>query len=54
MAPWKGHEAFLRALALLPPALGVRGYVIGGAIYDTDSRHTRVQELAPSGKCNWT
>jgi glycosyltransferase involved in cell wall biosynthesis len=38
---WKGHETFLRALALLVPADRVRGYVVGDALYDTDgSQHT--------------
>lgn len=45
MAPWKGHDVFLRALALLPEDSGVRGYVIGGAIYETDSRQTKIEEL---------
>jgi glycosyltransferase involved in cell wall biosynthesis len=38
---WKGHETFLRALSLLAPSDRVRGYVIGGALYDTEgSQHT--------------
>lgn len=37
MAFWKGHETFLRALALLPRELNVRGYVIGDRIYQTSS-----------------
>jgi glycosyltransferase involved in cell wall biosynthesis len=32
---WKGHRVFLRALAMLPPELGVRGYIIGAAEYQT-------------------
>ncbi len=32
---WKGHRVFLRALAMLPPGLNVRGYIIGGAEYQT-------------------
>jgi len=37
---WKGHTVFLRALSLLPPSLPVRGYVVGGALYQTDrSQH---------------
>ena len=32
---WKGHEVFLRALSLLPCRDGVRGYVIGGPVYQT-------------------
>lgn len=34
-ARWKGHEILLRALAVLPPELRVRAYVIGDAIYTT-------------------
>ena len=34
MARWKGHEVFLRALAMLP-AERIRGYIIGGPIYRT-------------------
>jgi len=42
---WKGHEVFLRALAALPEPSRVRGYVVGGAVYDTaGSQHSR-QEL---------
>src|SRR5581483_2932513 len=40
-AHWKGHRVFLRALALLPRALPVRGYVIGGAVY-----HTRQSQIS--------
>lgn len=32
-ARWKGHDVFLRALARLPPDAGIRGYVIGGPVY---------------------
>jgi glycosyltransferase involved in cell wall biosynthesis len=34
-ARWKGHETFLAALSQLPPSLPIRGYVIGGPVYDT-------------------
>ena len=49
MARWKGHETFLRALALVPENLPVRGYVAGGALYQTNgSQHslTELQQLA--------
>lgn len=36
MARWKGHDVFLRALSLLPANLPIRGYVVGGALYDTE------------------
>jgi glycosyltransferase involved in cell wall biosynthesis len=40
-AAWKGHGVFLDALAMLAPGLSVRGYVVGGPIYDTtDSQAT--------------
>jgi len=42
---WKGHETFLKALAALPAASPVRGYVIGGALYDTDGSQHSAGEL---------
>ena len=43
-ARWKGHEVFLRALSLLPRDLPVRGYVIGGPIYQTtNSQYSKVE-----------
>jgi glycosyltransferase involved in cell wall biosynthesis len=44
-ARWKGHEQFLRALALLPPEMTVRGYVIGGPIYQTAGSQFTLAEL---------
>ncbi len=32
---FKGHDVFLRAMALLPPDLPVRGYVVSGSLYET-------------------
>jgi glycosyltransferase involved in cell wall biosynthesis len=41
-ARWKGHTTFLDALAKLPVDLPVRGYVVGGALYQTEgSQHSR-------------
>jgi len=45
-ARWKGHETFLEALSLLPSSVPVRGYIIGGPLYETAgsqvaSRHLR-------------
>jgi glycosyltransferase involved in cell wall biosynthesis len=38
---WKGHEVFLRAIAMLDPELPVRAYVIGGPLYETlGSQHS--------------
>jgi glycosyltransferase involved in cell wall biosynthesis len=34
-ARWKGHKIFLEALARVPADLPIRGYVIGGPIYQT-------------------
>lgn len=45
MARWKGHETFLRALAALPPATPVRGYVIGGPLYETADSQSTIAEL---------
>ena len=39
---WKGQETFLRALADLPVELPVRGYIVGGPLYQTaGSQNTR-------------
>lgn len=44
-ARWKGHKIFLEALARLSPDLPVRGYIIGGAIYQTDGSQWPEHEL---------
>lgn len=44
-ARWKGHETFLRALARLPEDAPVRGYIIGGAVYDTPGSQWSLDEL---------
>ncbi|HLN03146.1 MAG TPA: glycosyltransferase [Bryobacteraceae bacterium] len=44
-ARWKGHEVFLRALSLVPRELGIRGYVIGGPIYQTSGSQYSLAEL---------
>lgn len=44
-ARWKGHELFLRALARLPADLPIRGYVIGGPIYQTEASQFSLEEL---------
>lgn len=43
LARWKGHETFLKSLAMLPTSARVRGYVIGGAVY-----RTRGSQLDPA------
>jgi glycosyltransferase involved in cell wall biosynthesis len=44
-ARWKGHGVFLRALSLLPAELPIRGYVIGGPIYQTTNSQYSQAEL---------
>jgi glycosyltransferase involved in cell wall biosynthesis len=44
-ARWKGHKVFLKALSQLPASLSVRGYVIGGPIYQTSGSQWSMQEL---------
>lgn len=44
-ARWKGHETFLKALAKLPSALRVRGYIVGGPLYQTDRSQYSLEEL---------
>jgi glycosyltransferase involved in cell wall biosynthesis len=60
-ARWKGHEVFLRALAALPADLPIRGYVVGGPVYDTaGSQHTLAElqglanELGLGGRVGFT
>ena len=45
MARWKGHHLFLEALARLPSDTAVRGYVVGGPIYDTPASQHSLDEL---------
>jgi glycosyltransferase involved in cell wall biosynthesis len=42
---WKGHDVFLRALASLDPALPIRAYIVGGAVYDTAGSQYSLDEL---------
>jgi len=44
-ARWKGHEVFLRALAGMPKDEAVRGYIIGGPVYDTTGSQYTIEEL---------
>ena len=44
-ARWKGHDVFLEALAALPTEMPVRGYVIGGPLYDTAGSQISIEEL---------
>ncbi|MBC7911425.1 MAG: glycosyltransferase family 4 protein [Pyrinomonadaceae bacterium] len=45
MARWKGHKTFLRALSLVPEGVHIRGYIIGGALYQTDGSQHSLEEL---------
>lgn len=41
---WKGHDTFIAALSRVDPSLGVRGYIVGGPLYDTaGSQHARAE-----------
>ena len=42
---WKGHSIFLQALAALDPSLPLRGYVIGGALYQTGGSQYALEDL---------
>jgi glycosyltransferase involved in cell wall biosynthesis len=60
-ARWKGHITFLQALSLLPAGLPVRGYIIGGPIYQTrgsqcsfDELRLEAARLELSGKVGFT
>jgi glycosyltransferase involved in cell wall biosynthesis len=44
-ARWKGHGTFLTAFAKLPSALRVRGYIVGGPLYQTDRSQYSMEEL---------
>lgn len=60
-ARWKGHKVFLEAMSRLPSELPVRGYIIGGPIYQTDgSQYTELElrqeaeRLGLAGKVGFT
>ena len=42
---WKGHRTFIKALSILPENLPIRGYIIGGPIYQTDGSQHSLAEL---------
>jgi glycosyltransferase involved in cell wall biosynthesis len=44
-ARWKGQKIFLQAIAQLSPELPVRGYIIGGPIYQTVGSQWSLDEL---------
>jgi glycosyltransferase involved in cell wall biosynthesis len=45
LARWKGHETFLRAMALIPADVPARGYIAGGALYQTNGSQHSLAEL---------
>jgi glycosyltransferase involved in cell wall biosynthesis len=45
MARWKGHEVFLRAFKMLSSDPPVRGYLIGGPLYETEGSQRDLEEL---------
>jgi len=45
LARWKGHETFLQAMALIPADVPARGYVAGGALYQTNGSQLSLPEL---------
>jgi glycosyltransferase involved in cell wall biosynthesis len=49
-ARWKGHEVFLRALALIPASVPLRAYIIGDALYQTDGSQYSLAELKARAK----
>lgn len=50
-ALWKGHLTFLEALAKLDPAVKVRGYIVGGPLYQTEgSQHAMADLQAAAGR----
>ena len=42
---WKGHDTFLKAIAMLPRDMPVRAYVIGDAIYQTEASQRSRDDL---------
>lgn len=49
-ARWKGHLTFLEALAKLDPAVNIRGYIVGGALYETDGSQHTLAELQAAAR----
>ncbi len=49
MARWKGHEVFLRALAMLT-GQRIRGYIIGGPVYRTAGSQYSLDELRQAAR----
>jgi len=45
LARWKGHRVFLQALSRLYTEMPIRGYIIGGPIYQTEGSQWSLAEL---------
>lgn len=45
MARWKGHAVFLEALSKIPAEVPIRGYIVGGALYQTDGSQWTIAGL---------
>jgi glycosyltransferase involved in cell wall biosynthesis len=61
MGRWKGHDVFLRAVAVLPREVPVRAYVVGGGIYrtagsevDADALRRTAAELGIADRVGFT
>jgi glycosyltransferase involved in cell wall biosynthesis len=49
-ARWKGHRTFLEAMAMLPSSLPVRGYIVGGPVYETSGSQFSLTELREAAR----
>jgi glycosyltransferase involved in cell wall biosynthesis len=45
MAWWKGHKDFIQSLALLGEEENIRGYIIGGPVYQSEGSEVHLAEL---------
>lgn len=45
MGRFKGHDVFLRALARVPRSVPVRGYIVGGSLYETQGSEQSMDAL---------
>jgi len=50
MAWWKGHRLFLDALAQVAADVPIRGYIVGGALYQTQSKQETIEGLRTYAK----
>jgi glycosyltransferase involved in cell wall biosynthesis len=44
-ATWKGHQVCLKALARISPEVPIRGYIVGGPIYETEASQLKLDAL---------